>query len=127
MLAQIADLRPNVPAPFCLPSYVVDWRRRPRTQKNPRPSTAPFRGQILSRPRTKNTGANILQKKVFKFFFQTISKRGKQKTSSQIFCEVSGVFLHNSKNEQIPTIVGTDAHRTIWGSSDTKPRRPEFL
>ena len=42
----------------------------------------------------------------------------------QIFREVSGVFLHNFKNEQIPTIVGTDAnaHHTIWESSDINPR-----
>ena len=37
--------------------------------------------------------------------FQAISKREKQERSSQVFREVSGVFLHNLKNEQIPTIV----------------------
>ena len=42
-----------------------------------------------------------------KFFFQAISKRGKQKRSLQLYREVSGVFLHNFKNEQISTIVGT--------------------
>ena len=36
----------------------------------------------------------------------------------QILREVSGVFLHNLKNEQIPTVVKTDAnaHHAIWGS-----------
>ena len=67
---------------------------------------------------------NCSQKKVFKIFFQAISKRGKQKRSTQIFREVSGVFLHNFKNKQIPTIVGTDSnsHRTVRGSSDINPR-----
>ena len=42
----------------------------------------PFQGQTLSRPRTdpleaKDTGASVLQKKVFKIFFQAISKGGK--------------------------------------------------
>ena len=48
---------------------------------------------------------------------------------SQIFCEVSGVFLHNFKNEQIPSIVGTDsnAHHSIWGSSDINPREKDLL
>ena len=79
------------------------------------------------------------KKKIFKIFFQAIFKRGKQKRSSQIFCEVSGVFLHNFKNEQIPTIIGTDAnaHHIILGSSNINSRRgsvgvlckcrPEFL
>ena len=47
------------------------------------------------------------KKRVFKIFFQAISKRGKQKRSLQLYREVSGVFLHNFKNEQISTIVGT--------------------
>ena len=61
-------------------------------------------------------------------FFQVISKRGKQKRS-QIFREVFGVFRHNFKNEQIPTIAGTDenAHRTIWGSSNMNPRGEDLL
>ena len=71
----------------------------------------------------KDTGASVLQKKrkVFKNFFQAFSKPGKHKRSSQISREVSGVFLHNFKNEQIPILVGTDAHHTIWGSSDINP------
>ena len=69
------------------------------------------------------------KKKVFKKFFQAISKRGKQKRSSLIFREVSGVFLHNLKNEQIPTIAETDtnAHHTIWGPSDINPRGEDLL
>ena len=68
-------------------------------------------------------------KKVFKNFFQSISKRGKQKRSSQIFREVSGIFLYNFKNEQIPTIVGTNAiaHHTIWELSDINPRGEDLL
>ena len=84
------------------------------------------------------------KKKVFKIFFQefynktkkglqkifqAISKREKQKRFLQIFREVSGVFLHNFKNEQIPTIAGTDvnAHHTLWGSSDINPRGEDLL
>ena len=90
----------------------------------------PLRGQTLSRPRTGMLKAKAKdqgkrgkcspKKKVFNKIFQTISKREKLKRSSQIFREVSGVFLHNLKNEQISTIVGTDANvnHTIWGSSD---------
>ena len=46
-------------------------------------------------------GLQKKQKKVFKIFFQAISKREKQKRSSQIFREVFGVFQQNfsdSKN-----------------------------
>ena len=41
-----------------------------------------------------------------------------------MFSEDSGVFLHNFKNEKIPTIVETNvnAHHTIWRSSDINPR-----
>ena len=69
------------------------------------------------------------QKKVFKNFFRAISKRRKQKRSSQIFREVSGAFLHNLKNEQIPTIVGTDAnaHHAIWGFTDINPQGEDLL
>ena len=68
-------------------------------------------------------------KKSLQNFFQAISKRAKQKTSSQIFREVSRVFLDNFKNEQIPTIVGSDAnaHHTIWESSDINPRGEDLL
>ena len=93
-------------------------------------NTKKFRGQgqTLSRPRTNDTGASVLpKKKLFKNFFQAISKKdlkivfsgekGLQKTffrrspleenkrrSSQIFCEVSGVFQQNfngSKNSAV--------------------------
>ena len=69
------------------------------------------------------------EKKVFKNFFQTISRRGKQKRSLQIFREVSGIFSHNFENEQISTFVGTDAnaHRTIWGSFHINPRGEDLL
>ena len=69
------------------------------------------------------------KKKAFKFFFQAISKRGNQKRSSQIFREVSAVFLHNFKNKQIPRILGTDAnaHHTIWRSCDINPNREDLL
>ena len=34
-----------------------------------------------------------------------------------------------TENEEIPTVVGTDAnaHHTIWGSSDTNPREEDLL
>ena len=111
---------------------------RPRTQKKSEAKHSPSEdrssrghGQECSKPtpRTMDTGASILQKKVFVNFFQAISKIGKQKRFSQIFREVSGVFLHNFKTEQIPTIVGTDAnaHRTIWGPSDINLRGEDLL
>ena len=43
----------------------------------------------------------ISKKKIFKNFFQPISKRGILKRSSQIFREVSGVFQHNFKGSKI--------------------------
>ena len=68
------------------------------------------------------------EKKVFKKILQAISKRPKQKVS-QIFRKVSGVFLRNFENEQILTIVGTDANalHIIWGSSDINRRREDLL
>ena len=112
-------------------------RPRPRTQKTIRGQSQGHKKNPRPRPRTALPRTDPLEakdrnargqgqgprtqkqvfskKKVFKNFFQAISKRENQKGSSQIFCEVSGVFLHNLKNEQIPTIVRTDAnaHRTI--------------
>ena len=99
----------------------------------------PFQGQTLSRPRTgmleakaKDQGHRrkcFPKKKVFKNFFQAISKKGKQKRFSQIFREVSGVFLLNFKNEQISTDVETDAnaHHAIWGSPDINPLGKDLL
>ena len=86
-------------------------------------------GQECSRPRIKDSVASVFQKKVFKNFFQAISKRGKQKRFSKTFREVSDVFLLNLKNEQISTVVETNAnaHHAIWGSSDINPRGEDLL
>ena len=101
---------------------------RPRTQKKSEAKDSPyedrtFRGQGQEcsrlRSRTKDTEASVFQKKGLQKFFQAISKREKQKRSSQIFREVSDVLLHNFKIKQSPTIVGTDAqaqlHITLCG------------
>ena len=110
---------------------VEDTRLEAKDTKKIRGQGQPFRRQTLSRPRTrmleakaKDTGASVLPKKSPQNFFQAISKRGKQKSSSQIFREVSVVFLHNFKREQIPTIVRTEANaqHTIWASFDINPR-----
>ena len=95
----------------------------------------PFRGQTLSRSRTgmleaKDQGhrrKRFPKKKGLQKFFS--SDLQKWKRSSQIFRKVFGVFLHNFKNEQISTIVGTDAnaHYAIRGSSDINPRREDLL
>ena len=55
---------------------------RPRTQKNPRPRTAlprrnPLKGQEFSRPRSKDTGASVLQINSFSWRSQ---KKGFQKS-----------------------------------------------
>ena len=110
------------------------------TKKNsrPRPRTAFPRTDTLEAKdrnvRGQGQGPRTLaqaffKKKNSKNFFQAISKRGKQKRSSQIFREVFGVFLHNLKNEQIHTIVGADAnaHHTIWRSSDINLRGEDLL
>ena len=103
-------------------------RPRLRRQKIPRPRTALSRTDPLE---AKDTGASVFLNKrssIF-FFFKAISKRGKRKRSSQIFREVSGVFLHNFKNEQIPINLETDAnaHHTIWVFSDINPRGEDLL
>ena len=86
-----------------------------KDRKKIRGQGQPFRGQTLLRPRTgmleaKDQGhrGKCSQKKkkknIFKKFFQAISKREKQKRSSQIFREVSGVFQQNfndSKNSAV--------------------------
>ena len=112
-----------------------------RTQKKPRPRprtallrTDPFEAKDRNAggqgqgPRTQPQMFSK-KNKVFKFFFQTISKREKQKRCSQIFREVSGVFLHNFKNEQIPAIEGTDAKCTsqLWRSFNINPRGEDLL
>ena len=88
-----------------------------------------FRGQEQECSRPRIRGQAFSKKKDFKNFFLAISKRKKQKTYSQIFRKVCGVFLHNFKNEQISTIVGTAAndHHTIWGSSDINLRKEDPL
>ena len=81
-------------------------RPRPRTQKNfeakakdrpleakakDRPSRGQGLGQILSRPRSKDTDASVLKKKGLQIFFQAISKKRfskfffRRKRSSKIF------------------------------------------
>ena len=102
-----------------------DTKKTPR----PRPRTALPRSDPLEAKDQGHRRKCSPKKNVFKIFFQAISKRGKQKRSSQIFREVSGVFLHNFGNEQIPTIVGTDAnaHHAIWGSSNINPRGEDLL
>ena len=64
-----------------------------------------------------------------KIFFPSDLQRRKPNRSLQIFREFSGVFLHNFKNEQIPTIVGTDAnaHHIIWRSFNINPRGEDLL
>ena len=79
--------------------------------------TKKFRGQgqTLLRPRTKDTGASVFQKKglqkffsgekgLQKIFFRRFPLEENKKRSSQIFCEVSGAFQQNfngSKNSAV--------------------------
>ena len=80
-------------------------RPRPRIQKKskPRPRTALLRTDPLKAKagmlgaKAKDHGhrrkcVGVLQKNVFQNFLQAISKRRKQKSSSQIFCKVSIIF-----------------------------------
>ena len=64
------------------------------------------------------------KKRSSKFFSGDLQKR-----FSQIFHEVSGVFLLNFKNEQISTVVETDAnaHHATLGSFDRNPRGEDLL
>ena len=98
---------------------VEDIKSRGLKKRKVEAKTALPRTDLLE---AKDKGVIVLQKKVFKIFFQAISKRGKQKRSSQIFREVLGVSY--IINEQIPTIVETEAnaHHTIWGSFDINLR-----
>ena len=92
------------------PGYATGWTRQhkargqgqghKKTRGQLQGQGRPFRGQTLSRPRTKDTGASVLKKRSSKFFFRRSSKE-ENKKSSQIFREVSVVFLHYFKNEQI--------------------------
>ena len=114
-------------------------RPRRRTQKksevkaNDSPSEdRPSRGQgqecSTPKPRTKDTGASVLQKKNFKKIFRR-SLKEENKKGLRVFRKVHGVLLHSFKNEQIRTIVGTDAnaHHTTWGSSYINPRGEDLL
>ena len=110
------------------------WSRghkaRSQGHKKIRGQGQPFRGQTLSRPRTgmleakaKGQGhrRKYSQKKVFKIFFQAISKRGKQKRYSKFsarFLAFSYIILKMNKS---------NAHHTKWGSSDIKPREEKLL
>ena len=116
-------------------------RPRPRTQKkkNPRPRTALTRTDRLKAktgmleakdqghrrkcsqpppPKKKDLqffSSNFQNKKVFQNFFQTISKRGKQKRSLQIFSKISGVFQQNfngSKNSAVLKLKAGQFSRT---------------
>ena len=55
-----------------------------------------------------------------------IGKHGSRRTSSPNLLWDPFVF---TENEQIPTVVGTDAnaHHTIWGSSNINPRGEDLL
>ena len=107
---------------FCIIASIS----RPNYQKWSRGHKARGQGhKKISRPRTKDTDASVLQKKgpqnffsgdlkkkvfknffqakkVFKNFFQAISTRGNQKKRSlQIFRKVSGVFQRNFNGSKI--------------------------
>ena len=78
----------------------------------------PLREQTLSRPRTgmlevrdqeHRRKCSPKRKNVFKKFFQAIFKRGKQKRSSQIFCEVCGVFQKILAVQKIGSYRGREA------------------
>ena len=113
---------------------------RPRTQKNPRPRTAlprtdplETKGRNDPRPRNRDTGASVLhEKKVFKNFFQAISKKKreglknifqaiskgeKQKKSLQIFRKVSSVFQQNFKGSKTSAVLEpkTRQFSRTWG------------
>ena len=53
-------------------------------------------GQECSRPRTKDTGANVLKKKVFQRIFQTILKKGLRTNFSGVL-----QYFNNSKNSAV--------------------------
>ena len=94
-------------------------------------------GQTLSRPRprTKDTDASVLQKKIFKNFFQAISKtKGlqiffsgnlylrKPKTRSlQIFRKVSGVFQGNFNGSKI-VLSSSRGQGNFRGLEASRPR-----
>ena len=87
------------------PGYATGWTRQhkargqgqghKKTRGQLQGQGRPFRGQTLLRPRTKDTGTSVLKTKVFKFFFQAIFKRGKQKVFANFprgFCRFPTLF-----------------------------------
>ena len=66
--------------PYCSEVESRTQGSRPRTQKKIRGQGEPFRGQTLSRPRTKDTAASVFQKKRSskKFFRQSSIYRRSQ-------------------------------------------------
>ena len=100
---------------------------RPRTQKKSKAKDCPFedRPDLLE---AKDTGASVFQnkKKVFKNFFQAISKWGKQKGSSKIFREVSGVFQQNFKVQIIVLSLSFGQGNLFWRSWGFKAKDLTF-
>ena len=73
---------------------------RPRTQKKIRGRGKPFRGQTLSRPRTR--GASVLQKNSSKFFFRRSPKKEVFETIFQAFYKIltiQKIVLSSSKGQ----------------------------
>ena len=112
-------------------------RPRSRTQKNPRPRprTALPRTDPLE---VKNQGHRrkcsqkvgvfksffqaISNKRSSKFFFQAICKRGKQKTSSLIFRQVSGLFQQNFNGSKNSAVLGPRTGQFL--RTEASRRRP---
>ena len=90
-------------------SRTQDSRPRPRTQKNPGPRTALPRTHLLEandrnargQGQAQRTQGQVFSKKRSSKFFSGDLQKRKTKRSLQTFREVSRVFLHNFKNEQI--------------------------
>ena len=86
-------------------------RPRPRTQKKPEAMAKdkasedrPSRGQVqeCSRPRTKDTGASVLQKKrSSKFFFRRFQKKGLQKFFQAFYklSTIQNIVLSSSRGQ----------------------------
>ena len=121
----------------------MEWRTqgsrpRPRTQKNfeAKDKTSRNQGQNLSRPRTKDTDASVLQKKrSSKNFFRRFRKKGLQKIffrrsllgetkknmSLQIFRKVSGVFQRNFNGSKI-VLYSSRGQGNFPGLEASRPR-----
>ena len=82
---------------------------RPRTQNKfeAKRECSRIQVQVFSKKRSsrkffRRSPKKKTERKVFKKIFHVISKRGKQKKSSRIFREVSGVFqLHFNRSKKI--------------------------